>query len=305
MISKEPFFWLGLVYSFLMTTAGCEPSAKSISGGSNENIRYVLQGDDQREYVLHVPISATSETALPLLINFHGFGDLATDHAETVGEFYGLNELADSNKFLVAYPQGVVRSKEGAEWDPGDNEESNIMTNDIFFVEKLIESISQDYSIDSSRIYAVGYSNGGMMAYGLACSNRNLVAAIGVMSGVLLEGYCESPGITPVIHFHGLADDVLPYEGNEYFQPVPEVMKNWVSGDNDGNFLFQEKDFNDGLVTRYEYAREEDGTSLAVLYAISQEHNKPGGHVWFSDKIGSEHPNQILWDFLSQYVKGK
>jgi polyhydroxybutyrate depolymerase len=200
----------------------------------------------------------------------------------------------------VAYPQGVVREKGAAEWDPGDNGSRNIKENDVYFAEQLISDISNEYNVDLSRVYATGYSNGGMMAYGLACSKGNRIAAAGIMSGIMLQGTCDVNEYTSIIHFHGIADDALPYDGNQDFQPVSDVIDFWLNHNNIPTSSLVTTELNGGDVVRDEYTGGNESTSV-VLYTINSEHDKPGGHVWFSDDIGGTNPNQILWDFLSNY----
>ena len=62
---------------------------------------------------------------------------------------------------------------------------NNCNLSDFGFIETLIEEISFNYNIDLERIYAVGYSNGGMMAYGLANHNSELIAAVASVSGAM------------------------------------------------------------------------------------------------------------------------
>jgi polyhydroxybutyrate depolymerase len=54
---------------------------------------------------------------------------------------------------------------------------------DVGFINALIDQMFSRYSIDPSRIYAVGYSNGGMMALSLACRLSDRIAAVGAVAG--------------------------------------------------------------------------------------------------------------------------
>lgn len=212
----------------------------------------------------------------------------------------GLNSVADDNNFIVAYPQGIERSKGGAEWDPINNSTSSINDNDIYFIEKLINEINNEYNIDSLRIYATGYSNGGMMAYGLACNRSNLIAAVGIMSGIMLEGSCDETEYTSVIHFHGIADAVLPFNGNQDFQSVTDVVDFWLNHNNIPTTNLTTTELNNGDVELKEYTGGSANTSFS-LYTVNSESGKSGGHVWFTEDIDGVSPNQILWNFLSSF----
>ena len=257
----------------------------------------IEQGAVAREYILHVPSSYDSNTPCPLIINFHGYGGCASYFSNDVGD---LNLLANSEKFIVAYPQAVVREKGAAYWDPGENGRQNIEENDVYFTEKLISHISNEYNVDLSRVYATGYSNGGMMSYGLACSRGDLIAAIGIMSGIMLPGSCGPDEYTSVIHFHGIADDVLPYEGNQDYQSVSDVVNFWLNHNSIQATSLVTTALNDGNVVRESYKGGNENTSVA-LYTVHELNGKAGGHGWFSGDINGNSPNNILWDFLSTY----
>ena len=251
-----------------------------------------------REYIMHIPENHNNENPSPLIINLHGFGDCAFDFFETVGMFYEFNELADQENILVAYPQAAYRPlKEDVYWEPGDNGISNIYDNDVYFIKEVISKINMDYNVDLNRVYAIGYSNGGMMAYSLACNNT--VSAIGVMSGVMLEEDCDADRAVPIIKFHGIADEVLPYEGSPWYQSVSDIVSFWLDQNNIPTSSLLSTELNEGKVVKEEYAGGDDNSCLQ-LYTVYEEYDKEGGHVWFSDKIEGSSPNEIIWDFFKE-----
>ena len=145
-----------------------------------------------------------------------------------------LRTQADSNNFILAYPQGIIRSKSSTEWDP-DTDTDNINDSDLEFIKKLINQISSSYNIDATRIYVAGYSNGGMMAYGLGCKRSHLITAVGVVSGTMLQStinQCSPSHATAIINFHGTADNVLPYNGNSNFPSVATAINYWKTYNN-------------------------------------------------------------------------
>lgn len=291
-----------MILILLTSTASCQQETPE--GGCNnsgqDTYRTISQGGSTRAYMLHIPAGYEPNSPTPLLINFHGFGDCAEHYAGHVGDFLELNALADQERFIVAYPQGVTRKKGAPEWDPGDNGSEQIRESDPYFTEQLIAEIADTYNVDAARVYACGYSNGGMMAYGLACSRGDMIAAVGIMSGIMLSGSCDESELTSVIHFHGLADDVLPYDGGEFYQAVPEGIDSWVRHNQIPDSSRTSTQLNGGDVVREAYTGGAEQTSV-VLYTIHKEHDKAGGHVWFSDAIDGRSPNQIMWEFLSQY----
>ena len=275
---------------------------ENVYGIKNEmEIQTITHGGETREYVIHIPSSYDEINLTPLMINFHGFGGSATNYAQNIGEDKGLNATANENNFIVVYPQAILGIKGSPYWTPGDSGINNIMENDVFFTEELIFQIGKTYNIDYNRVYAVGYSNGGMMSYDLACSGANFIAAVGIMSGISISGDCEIPNIsTSIIHFHSMEDDTLPYQGNEDYQSVPDVINSWINFNGIPESSQRVTRLNGGEVLRYDYTGGNDGSSL-VLYSINGSSKTKGGHVWFNKTLDGVNTNQLLWNFLSNY----
>lgn len=272
-------------------------SGGECSNASASGFRSFTHNGVTREYILYAPsgYDASSGDALPLVINFHGNGGCASlyslDGADGSAD---MRDEADRHNFILAYPQGVVREKGAAEWDPGDTGTENISENDVFFTDQLIADINSTHPVDASRVYAVGYSNGGMMAYGLACQG-DTVAAAGIMSGIMLPGSCSGDHYTSIIHFHGTSDGALPYDGSTEYQSVADTIAFWVNHNAIPSSSLNTTELDGGQVTQDTYTGGAENTSV-VLYTV-----QGGGHVWFSDDIGGTSPNEIIWSFLSQY----
>ena len=289
--------WLFLLLVIWLPDASGQVSAPSFCGNQNSSGFFEIEIDGaRREYVLHIPDVSPGTSGLPLMINFHGFGDCAADYAESVGGYYGLNDLADEAGFVVAYPQAMVREKGDPYWEPGDIG-SDIEINDVSFVRHLVADIAAKMSIDHERVFAVGYSNGGMMAYDLACTAPDVFPAVRIMSGVMLGNTCASPDATSIIHFHGIADDVIPLDGSGDFPSVLENIELWRDHNDIPAESLVTTSLESGDVTRDFYAGGRENTAVA-LYVINREYGKGGGHVWFSEAIDGLTPNQILWQFL-------
>ena len=278
-----------------------EEGSEECNNAADSNFRTIVRGSETREFILHIPSSYDSSTPTPLIINFHGFGGCATDFADTIGNYYNLNNLADSENIIVAYPQGITRAKGAPEWDPADPSSTQSITeNDVLFTRELVAEVSSELNVDSDRVYATGYSNGGMMVYGLACNAADLIAAGGIMSGIMLGTACEGDEFISLIHFHGIGDDALPYDGSGDFISVEQTVDIMLSHNNIPSDSLVTTQRNGGNVVHDVYSGGSEGTSFE-LYTVHSEHGKEGGHVWFSEEIDGDSPNQILWDFLSTY----
>lgn len=251
-----------------------------------------------REYLLYIPENYDAEKETPLIINMHGFGGCAKDFYESVGNQYSLHDLANQENFMVAYPQAAYRpAKEDHYWEPGDNGAEDIFENDVYFLDQLIADVGMDYNLDETKVFASGYSNGGMMAYSLACNRSDVYSGIAIMSGTMLEEECNPAEAMPIIVFHGIDDYVLPYNGNQWYQSIPDIIEFWLDLNGIPSSSLSSTELKDGEVIRDEYSNENENSCM-TFYTVQEEYGKPGGHVWFSEDIEDASPNEIMWDFF-------
>jgi polyhydroxybutyrate depolymerase len=196
-----------------MTLPGCgglrpAPStpAASVSGiPVGRSSQTIVVGGMTRTYHLYRP--ATLPSPAPLVVMLHGgFGD-----GTQAEQDYGWDAQADTGHFLVVYPDGVLKA-----WNTGGGccgKPATDNVDDVAFITAMITEIRREASVDPRRIYATGISNGGIMAYTLAC-DTSLFAAIGPDSATML-GPCPAPHPLSVLHIHGTADHNIPYLGGE------------------------------------------------------------------------------------------
>jgi len=195
-------------------------------GSSTHNISV---GGVTRSYIVYRP--AALPAAAPLVVMLHGgFGS-----ASQAEKSYHWDEEADAGHFLVAYPDGLNRA-----WNAGGGccgEPGRTGTDDIGFITAMVSVIEHAVPVDAGRVYATGISNGGIMAYDLACHTK-VFAAIGADSATELGG-CPDPVPISVIAVHGTADKNIPYAGGEGDgiahidgPSVPAVNASWRRADN-------------------------------------------------------------------------
>ena len=158
-------------------------------------------------------------------------------------------------------------------------------------MEEIIADVSNEYNVDSEAIYAIGLSNGGMMAYGLACRRGNLISAAGIVSATMLTDTCDQTAYTSIIQMV-LQIALSQWREIKTSLPSQRAIEYWKTHNNTTTSTSDV--LNNGSVTRTVYSGGTEDTSV-VLYTIQN-----GRHVWFNDTIDGQSPNQILWDFLSQ-----
>jgi len=163
-----------------------------------------------REYKLVLPLNYDPQFAYPLAIGLHGVGGTASSLQTVMSLENGLIPA------IVVYPQGVSFGiGTSAAWNAGTCCEpaTSIQPNDVKFVSRLISNIENQFKVDKSRVWTIGFSNGGMMAYRLACEISDQITGIGVGAGSLTVGTCTPNKKFSVIHIHGDADNDVPMNG--------------------------------------------------------------------------------------------
>lgn len=259
---------------------------------SNSNAQTIVHDGLDREYVIYVPSSYDGGTAVPLMFNFHGFGGSASEYMLEAD----MRSIAESDTFILVYPQGSC--VDGiSHWNACPNGGDNKSTADDFgFIEALINQISSSHNVDLERVYASGYSNGGMMAYGLANYKSELIAAVASVSGSMLDCIGPTSHPMPVVHLHGTSDGVLPYNGSNDWSSAQSTLDHWISFNNTTTNPTVTIDNSSG--TTIEHYVYDQGDSL-----VSVEHYKyiGGDHVWFSSNYQGQNTSRLVWDFVSRY----
>ncbi|HSE29732.1 MAG TPA: PHB depolymerase family esterase [Candidatus Saccharimonadales bacterium] len=215
-----------LIYALILLVLAIAASIAFIIFRNNHQLKpgataYTLTVDGlQRTYRLYVPASLPAGQ-VPLVVMLHG----ALGTGQQAEEDYGWDAKADAEKFVVVYPDGIKRSWSVSSDCCGPPAKDHI--NDVAFITSVVSDISSKVSIDSSRIYATGTSNGGALAYRMAC-DTDIFAAIAPVSTDML-GECPAPNPTSVIHIHGADDETFPYSGG------PGKRNNAGTGDRPAN----------------------------------------------------------------------
>lgn len=272
---------LAALLGVALLVVACSPTLPSgfVNGTS---LHHINVGGRDRSYRLYEP--AGRQASAPLVIVLHGY----SGSGQQVERDYGWDELADSAKFVVAYPDGLDRAwnvdGEGCCGRPGREG-----VDDVAFVSAAVADIANHVGTDPARIYVTGMSNGGIMSYTLACAT-DIFAAIGPVAGTQLSR-CPSPHPTSIMHIHGTADRLVPYGGGPGFSvingpPAPSVNAFWRKVDQCANPATT----TDGPVTTLTAGCA--GNRAVTLITIDQ-----GGHEWPSFAA------RTLWEFFRAHAR--
>ncbi len=197
-----------------------------------------------RQVHVHLPTGFGMEDGIarPLVVALHGGGGSGPIFKYTTG--YDLK--ADAENFIVVFPTGTGNPRT---WNASTECCGQANTNqidDVRFLREMVLSLLGAYTIDSAKVYAVGFSNGAVMSWRLGCDAADLFDAIGMDAGDSTTLHpdgspCDLGGSTVrVVNLHGEDDLNMPYMGgrgmglDQYIrQPVEDPNPDLYGGETD------------------------------------------------------------------------
>ncbi|QIB35167.1 alpha/beta hydrolase family esterase [Ancylobacter pratisalsi] len=177
-------------------------------------------------------VYASGATAgAPLLLCFHG----GLGQIERFARGSGLSSRGPARGYVVAFPSAPTG------WVDG-RPELGESTQDLDFVEVLIEKLAVDLRIDTSRVFAIGVSNGGMFVERLAAERPALLAGGAAIIASVPARMARSVAEAPPLPFALICDrndQIMPWHGGQIMRgqnrgyggeviPVEDVLELWV-----------------------------------------------------------------------------
>ena len=263
----------------------------------------IVHDDLVRDYIVHIPSSYDNKVPIPLVLCFHGYGGTASGISYT-----NFNDVSDTANFIVVYPQGTLLKRK-SHWNVGGwTLDSKI--DDVGFISSLLDSLSERYNINQSRIYSTGMSNGGYMSFLLACQLSDRIAAIASVTGSMTPqtyNLCNPQRPIPVLQIHGTNDQKVPYKGNRKWSlSINKVLEYWINYNNCDITPFEMSfpDVNNSDESNVHRLSWLNGDNSVITDHIIVN---GGGHDWFG-VWGNMDINSTaeIWKFFSQYdINGK
>lgn len=296
--------------SFLLKTTAallCTLAVVNLSWGQLTTETLVVDGD-ARSYLLYLPDGHSADQSWPLVMNFHGGSGTAEDQLAVAD----MRDRADEDGIVLAYPQALP--------DPNDDGSTNwqVVTSgdlpftvpnphsDIDFISDLVDALVANQSVDPSRVYAMGYSNGGGFTYDLACRLNDKITGIGAVARTMYAeslSSCVVTHPTPVVTILGTNDFISNYEGvvykgTLYYHSSDEGNAHWVevNGLNPAPevTLLPNLDASDGSTVEESTWLSDDGCHALHHYKVIG-----GGHDWpGSFGNGDIVSHELIWDKL-------
>lgn len=290
--------------------------------GSSEH-KLAINGTT-RSYYLHLPKGYDPSKKYPLVLFFHGYGN-----SPKIAEWYsGMSKKADKEGFIVAYPKGTGYGPGFyLSWNAGFccDLAAQRKVDDVGFTKALVESLENKYSIDSSKIYATGHSNGALFVHRLALELPHTFAAVAPVSGSVAGFTKPEPSMmnktmkhpplifenkptfqsVPILIAHGKRDSVIPYNGGTHqgttFDSTEKTVQFWLEN-NKCDFKSKVTVEKNGTVTDTYTCPDSEVKFVTYLN---------GHHAWFGgnyDKLKNrgikyEKATDLVWDFFKKHKK--
>lgn len=262
---------------------------------------------EKRRYIIYLPNAyhAKADINFPIVFNFHGGGMTMTEQM-----FYtGMNKRSDKNELIVVYPQGI-----GQDWNVGFGMSYKNGTNDVGFVNALLDSLTREYRIDKRRVYATGLSRGGFFTNRLAAELPERFSAIASIGAPLPDSvtvFHKNRMPVSVMSIHGTADSIVKFNGkeNSYFS-AEETYQYWNKHNNIETSAEETETIdnlkNDSTSVNIR-TKTQNGISGSLVTISNGGHTWPGRHPFnigfpLGETTQEIDINEILWKFFSSHT---
>lgn len=159
------------------TTAGLLGGTATVTAATGSFTREYY-GDES--YLKYVPSGVGGSSSVPLLTMLHGC-------AQSPGQFAnetGMNAVAESETFIVVYPDQMVTENPTQCWNWFDHENHVRGSGETALIANITQATIAEHAIDPHRVYVAGFSAGAAMVPDLLAAYPDVFAAGGIHSGL-------------------------------------------------------------------------------------------------------------------------
>jgi len=308
----------------------------------------------ERTFVVHLPKGYDDKQKYPLVLVLHSTNQDAND----ISRLTRFDEVADQDSVIVVYPNalrgrwnlGVAEEPQssapmgrrggygrggwpGGGWPggrggyPGGRGEGQRQqrpqpADDLEFFNQMLDKLSSEYAVDTTRIYATGLADGGFMDFRLGCAMSDRIAAIAPVGAEMPKNMsCLPSRPVPVLMINGTDDPIVKYNGGHYkgaeyeagmgsglaIISAEDTSKYWAKLNSCSSKAERTKiaaKAKGGMKTEVSTFDGCHENAQIVLYSVNGGGNTwPGGEQYMPEKsVGKTSndfsANQVIWSFL-------
>ncbi|MDB5297548.1 MAG: poly(3-hydroxybutyrate) depolymerase [Phycisphaerales bacterium] len=322
-------------------TLPVQPATRPVPLGPGNARRALTVDGRARSYLVHVPPAYDPAKPTSVVLAFHG----ALMNAAAMSAFSGLSTKADSAGFVVVYPNGTglgeaalffnasaaptypaTRSATADAATSGSATTAPVAgpvagipaqpPDDVAFTAAVLDDLATVVNVDAKRVFATGMSNGGMMCHRLAAELSDRIAAVAPIGGTLALPAVHPRRAVPVLHFHGTADRIVPFDGPRgrtpatmQFRSVADTVAAWVAADGcrpaGVTTALPNAAPDDGTTVRQTvYSGGPDGVEVVLVTVENGGHTWPGQPPpvpWLGLSTKDVAANDLMWAFFERH----
>jgi polyhydroxybutyrate depolymerase len=307
-----------LIFSLLfITLLSCNKEDNSITPdkpSEQKTINLTVDGN-ARSFIVYLPTGYNNAGKMPLIFAIHG-GSGTPEGMINIANF---KPISDREKVVLIYPAGIQNN-----WNDGRPTTPNQLgINDVSFFNQMCDYAIANLSVDGTKIYATGISNGGFMSSRLGCELSNRIAAIAVDAATIeattIASSCNPGRPVPAIYIHGTTDPLVPFTGGQmtaggtaggtvlsHFQAIDKWIT--INGCNTTPTITDLPDIaNDGTTIKQRvYSNTTNGSEVVSYVILNGGHTWPQGYQYLNELIigkTSQDMNacEVIWSFFKRF----
>jgi poly(3-hydroxybutyrate) depolymerase/peptidoglycan/LPS O-acetylase OafA/YrhL len=227
---------------------------------------------------------------LPAIVFLHGVNsDIGWEEARD-----GLLPLAATGQAVLVYPVGY-----GQSWNAGACCGAAELhgLDDVAFLTAVAQRVAADPGVDAARVALAGYSNGGKMAYRLACDRPELFSSVTVVLALPMTACPPGPPV-PLLQVAVRDDAEIPYAPGDgpftangvWLTPVTSEVTAWRERDGCAGGADVRAA---GQLRTERWGQCQRGARVELATYAS------GGHLWPAGDATTPPAGQVVWDFVN------
>ena len=305
-----------LLMTILITLISCNkddnPTTTADKPSEQKTINLTVDGN-ARSFIVYLPTGYNNAGKMPLIFAIHG-GSGTPEGMINIANF---KPISDREKVVLIYPAGIQNN-----WNDGRPTTPNQLgINDVSFFNQMCDYAIANLSVDGTKIYATGISNGGFMSSRLGCELSNRIAAIAVDAATIeattIASSCNPGRPVPAIYIHGTLDPLVPFTGGtvspgaggtaiSHFQAIDKWIT--INGCNTTPTITDLPDIaNDGTTIKQRvYSNTTNGSEVVSYVILNGGHTWPQGYQYLNELIigkTSQDMNacEVIWSFFKRF----